>query len=109
MIKHKSLHRTTMAQLDDLPNAGIYIIAYMGKVIYVGKATDSVMDRIRTHLLKAIDEPFGYWLENMRFDWPNVRVDVLEAPDNIDIQYWSREVEGSLVRRLNPLFNQQLT
>jgi len=42
--KPKSICRTTLNQLDNgkIPHAGIYVIAYLGKVMHVGKAELSV-------------------------------------------------------------------
>jgi hypothetical protein len=41
MDKYKSLTRTTLHEaMNDgvLPHAGIYIVAYLGRILYVGKA-----------------------------------------------------------------------
>ena len=108
MIKYKSLTRTTLDKTENLPLGGIYIIAYMGKVVYIGKATISIPNRIKEHWGSRDVEPFGNWLDKMRLDWCNIRLDVLEAPDDIDINYWMKLVEGLLVRKHSPLFNSYL-
>lgn len=100
MLKPKSLTRTTMAELDNLPHAGIYVLAYMGRVLYVGKAV-SVADRLRSHL-RGISL-IGAWLLRVREDWGNVRLDVLEQPDEDDS--WLPVAEEALIKRFNPLFN----
>jgi excinuclease UvrABC nuclease subunit len=106
MLKYKSLTRTTLAELDDLPHSGIYIIAYMGRVLYVGKASESIADRLKGHVIKRGRELLGTWLDNMRFDWHNIRLDCLETPDYAS-NTWIQEAEAQLIRRFNPLFNIQ--
>lgn len=108
MDKYKSLTRTTLAECADLPHSGIYIIAYMGRVLYVGKANDSIADRLASHLLNRGLERLGYWMECMRWDWCNVRLDCLETPDVHNQEVWIRDAESALVRRLSPLFNSML-
>ena len=106
--KPKSIYRTTLDQIDNgkIPHAGIYVIAYLGKVMYVGKAEHNVIERLRLHWYKC-SQPFGIWLRNIRFDWPNVRLDILEVPD-YENRYWLQQAEAALVRKFNPLFNDRL-
>ena len=106
--KYKSLTRTTLDKTEGLPLAGVYIFAYMGKVVYVGKATQSVVHRLETHWYNRANEAFGDWLDMMRPDWRNVRLDVLEPPDDMRAGYWMLQTEAALVRRHKPLFNTHL-
>jgi len=103
----KSKYRTTLAQLEQLPDiTGIYIFAYMGKILYVGQSA-SVPDRIRGHYTNAGDELIGAWLRCFENDWGNVRLDLLEAPI-LHSDQWMDAAEIALIKRFNPLFNQQL-
>lgn len=110
MKKYKSITRTTLEHIGEspLPHAGVYIIAYMGRILYVGKSNDSVIRRLSSHLERADIDDIGGWMYKNRYDWHNTRIDVLEAPDNIDINFWLREVENALVKKFSPLFNVQL-
>lgn len=110
MIKYKLKTRTTIAELENtsIPNTGIYLVTYMKKIVYIGKSNTSISDRLRSHLTNRAFEPFGNWLNNIRFDWANVRLDVLEPPDDMEIEIWLRDVESALVRRHKPLFNSSL-
>lgn len=107
MEKYKSLTRTTLHDLDDIPHAGVYIIAYMGKILYVGKSNDSIIRRLRNHLEQADTEILGGWMYKIKMDWHNVRIDILEPPDNesVNVDLWLRNLEAALVRKFNPLFN----
>lgn len=107
MQTYKSLTRTTIAECADLPHSGIYIIAYMGRIVYIGKAVD-VGRRLAGHITGRANEMLGNWLDAMRFDWPNIRLDVLETPDDADGQAWNSDAERALIRRFNPLFNKAL-
>ena len=104
MDKYKSLTRTTIAECADLPHSGIYIIAYMGRVVYVGKSV-LIGDRLGQHITNRAFELLGHWLDLMRFDWANIRLDALETPDDCDEEVWNKEAEALLIRRFNPLFN----
>ena len=108
LIHPKNVHRTTIDQVFDglIPNVGIYIVAYMGEILYVGKAESSVLDRLKNHL-HCHTSRIGIWLETMEFDWRNIRIDVLEPPDNED-RYWLSMVENACIKRFNPLFNDRL-
>ena len=91
-----------MTELDSLPISGLYVIAYMGRVLYVGRAVH-VADRLRQHLTgKSL---LGNWLLNTS-DWDNVRLDVLEQPDDTD--NWQPVAEEALIRQFKPLFNTAL-
>jgi hypothetical protein len=102
---YKTLTRTTLDKTDNLPFAGVYIIAYMGKVVYVGKSHYNVADRIANHWRKRMTEYLGDWMDKMRLEWHNIRLDVLEPPDDVDEEQWVKQVESALVRKFNPLFN----
>lgn len=106
--KYKSLTRTSLAEAKDLPHTGIYVFAYMGRIIYIGKASMSVADRIRSHYTNRAKELLGDWMDKVRLDWENVALDVLEPPDDVNVNVWLRDVEAALVQRLRPLFNEQL-
>ena len=73
MNKYKSLKRTTLDNMDDLPHYGVYIIAYMGRVLYVGKANDSVVGRLKSHLYKCDVEDVGGWMFKQRLSAPEAR------------------------------------
>jgi hypothetical protein len=108
MDKYMSLTRTTLHEaMNDgvLPHAGIYIVAYMGRVLYVGKSEEGVGHRLTDHIYNCGTELLGGWMYKVRDDWHNVRLDVLEAPDGDDWQYWLQSAESALVRVFNPLFN----
>jgi hypothetical protein len=110
MDKYKSLTRTTLHEaMNDgvLPHAGIYIVAYLGRILYVGKAEGSVAHRLTGHFLSREFDLLGVWMDRVQQDWHNVRLDVLEPPDS-DWRYWLQSAESALVRRFVPLFNEQL-
>jgi excinuclease UvrABC nuclease subunit len=104
----KTKYRITMADLSELPDiSGIYILAYMGQILYVGKASGSVPYRIVSHFNNALHENIGAWLRNFESDWQNVRLDILEAPlENFDT--WLTNAEIALIRKFKPLFNTNL-
>lgn len=84
-----------------LPHAAIYIIAYLGRVVYVGKAQDGVEARLAGHM--TAPSRLGSWLRRVD-DWENVRLDVLGAHDDD----WLRRAEEACIRRFRPLLNTQL-
>ena len=94
-----------MLEAAELPPAGLYVLAYMGKVVYVGKAEYGVGKRINQHVDRM--DRIGMWLANMRLEWANIRLDVLEAPD-ADTERWLVSAESALIRRFRPLFNETL-
>jgi hypothetical protein len=94
-----------MSELDNLPFSGIYIIAYMGKILYVGKASVDVLGRISNH--QSQFTKIGVWLLKSKGDWENVRLDVLEQPDDAN-KTWLKDAEALLIRKFNPLFNTNL-
>ena len=106
-LKRPVIHRTTLGEMEGvgIPHAGIYVIAYLGEVLYVGKAELGVVERLRQHVYSA--DSIGSWIRQMEFDWPNVRLDVLALPDDSD-RYWLRNAEAALIQRFRPLFNVQL-
>ena len=103
----KQICRVTFDQLGKtpLPNAGIYIVAYMHQILYIGKAKISVSDRLRSHMV--LMTRIGRWLRMYELDWENVRLDVLEIPDGQSEQ-WLFQAENVLVKVFKPLFNSQL-
>ena len=86
-----------------MPVAGVYVLAYMGKVLYVGRSVD-VADRMRQHLTPAVGRLLvDWWLQGVgQLDAENVRLDVLEAPAS---DGWMPRAEGALIAQLRPLFN----
>ena len=108
MRKYKSLTRTSLSELDNVPFRGIYVIAYMGTILYVGKASQDVANRLIGHWCNRLNEPLGNWMDKVRADWDNVALDVLEPPDDVNANQWLQSAESALVQRLNPLFNTQL-
>lgn len=107
--KYKSLTRTSLAEIDNLPHCGVYILAYMGRILYVGKTSYDVAHRLVNHWNHRATELLGDWMDKVRLDWANVALDVLEPPDDVrNVNYWLRQVESALVCKLNPLFNEQL-
>lgn len=102
--KPKELVRTTIGEtgLGDLPMSGVYIVAYLKKIIYVGKAQD-VSDRLRSHIHGAHRSLFGAWLR-LNEDWENIRLDVLVQPDEAH-KFWLGIVEKACIKKFNPLFN----
>lgn len=106
--KYKTLTRTTLHDMGALPHVGIYIMAYMGRVVYVGKAEESINYRLHGHLYKRDVEDIGAWMYKVRDDWHNVRLDVLECPDNVDSRRWLVAAESALIHQLCPLMNTAL-
>ncbi len=104
LSKARSKHRTVLTELDDLPHAGVYVIAYMGRVVYVGKASLSVSERLVSHITQV--SAVGAWMRRIQDDWGNVRLDVLEAPDSGDA--WINKVEEALIKKFRPVFNDAL-
>ena len=91
---------------DELPNvAGVYILAYLGRVVYVGKTEKMVAGRLRDHLLITAYD-LGAWLLRVR-DWANVRLDVLVPPDKLS-DVWLKQAERACIKRFRPLFNELL-
>ena len=108
MQKYKTLTRTSLSELGNVPFCGVYVVAYMGKIVYVGKASQDVVSRLIGHWQNRMNEPLGNWMDKVRADWDNVALDVLEPPDNVNVDYWLQSAESALVQRLNPLFNTAL-
>ena len=105
--RYKRLVRTTLRGLaGDLPRVGVYVISYLGKVLYVEQSVD-VEVRLAQHLRAGEWDDFGGWMSKVRDDWHNVRLDVLEPPDEGNQRKWLAEVEGALVREFSPLFGQE--
>ena len=102
--------RTTLDHIyeGDLPYSGVYIIAYMGKILYVGKVENGMTDRLIYHMKYGLS-PIGCWLNVMEPDWKNVRLDILEPPtDQYEDRHWLTRIENACIKQFNPLFNKQL-
>ncbi len=102
--------RTTFDQISEiiLPASGIYIVAYMGKIIYVGKSKN-LTHRIPAHIYSADRnyEYLGRWLLINR-DHENIRIDILGTPhDVVDEDVWLKKTEARCVQQFRPLFNTQ--
>lgn len=109
MRKYKSLTRTTLDKLDNIPFVGVYIIAYFGRVVYVGKASKSIQDRINYHIFRDHKGgQLGIWLCKLRDDFHNIRIDILEPPDDVDTRRWLMDAEANLINRFHPLMNTHL-
>jgi hypothetical protein len=100
----KELIRITLA--DSIPDTpGIYILAYMGKVVYIGKAETSVFHRISEHRYSALHDRLGAWIVQCN-DWTNIRLDVLIPPIDVpSINEWLYEAESACIRRFKPVLN----
>jgi len=101
--KYKSLHRATLSDLGSLPHSGVYIIAYLGRVLYVGKASLSVQERLNGHIYRCSE--VGAWMRKVQYEWDNIRVDVLEEPDEAPSN-WLTLTEDALIKEFFPLFNE---
>ena len=103
--------RTTIQNMDDarLNAPGVYVIAYMGRIVYVGKASESMAHRINTHVYGAMEarEQLGKWLVK-NADHENMRLDGLVVPYGVDAQAWTKDVEAACIRKFRPLLNEQL-
>lgn len=107
LTKPHSFTRTTMDKWDNLPDMSVYVIAYMGAVLYVGKAVRSTAIRIREHLYPRSPSDIGNWLRLVP-DWKNVRLDVLEAPLDETANSWLIRAEAALTNRFQPIFNRRI-
>ncbi len=109
MPKPKQIIRQTLA--DELPAVGgVYVIAYLKTVVYVGKAESSIGHRLKTHKVSALEprELLGRWMI-YNSDWENIRIDSLLPPDGVDDKWWIKETEAALINGLSPLLNQQIS
>ena len=98
--------RTTLGDLENtkIPHRGVYVIAYMKQVVYVGRAHKSVAERLYNHFLCR--SRISTWMRRMDNDWDNVRLDILEPPLSIaDYKQWLTDVERRLIKHFKPLFN----
>lgn len=105
MISPKERIRITLA--DEIPEiSGIYILAYMGKIIYIGKSEDNVALRLAGHKYNAINELLGAWMIRCN-DELNTRLDILTPPDNSFVSKWLRDAEAACILKFKPLLNEQ--
>ena len=106
IIKPKEIIRITLG--DEIPDIeGVYVLAYMGRIVYVGKAECGVLSRLKEHINNAIDELLGAWIMKNR-DWENIRLDILVPPISKNMRLWVAEVEDACIKRFDPLLNIQL-
>ena len=107
------LTRTTLDKAFDeetlLPSSGVYILAYMGNVVYVGRAV-SISDRLRQHCTGLVSQPLPIdgWIRQMQFDYQNIRLDILEVPPMAEGPSWLSETEAACIRQFRPLMNDRL-
>ena len=101
----KRIHRTTIYELlnDDPEIAGVYIVAYLGRIIYIGQ-TEDVTRRITTHYFSQ--SKFGNWLITNYSDWCNIRIDILE-PEDTSNRDWYKQAEKACIKKFRPLLNYQ--
>lgn len=105
----KSIWRGTLSEIETkpLPHSGVYIIAYLGRIIYIGKAIE-VGDRLRQHATPAghmVD--FDNWFQVVALSDPqNVRLDILENPNGNS--YWNTRAESACIQYFRPLLNVQI-
>jgi len=100
--------RTTLKEAletECLPYSGIYILAYMNQILYVGKSSVSINDRLKSHL--EPNSRTGVYLRRIEFDWDNIRLDILEPPKCDNHDCWLMQAEMSLINQFKPLFNVQ--
>jgi hypothetical protein len=105
IMKLGKLIRTTLDEKLPAVEYGVYILAYLGRIVYVGKTRRGVQERIRGHITDP-DSLLGEWLTLNR-DWPNIRIDILVPPDTEDARIWLKETEVACINRFNPLMNSQ--
>lgn len=103
--------RYNLAQMFDeitmIPICGIYVIAYMGTVLYVGKSVD-IAPRMRTHCTVNHCK-IDLWLQQMVFDYENIRIDILIPGLEVEnIDRWLDRTELKCIRKFSPLFNDLL-
>ena len=102
---YKAIHRTTIDQVSEIGVSGVYVIAYMGRIMYVGKTTNNISKRLCEHIYTPSD--LGSWLFSVIDDWRNVRIDIIEPKDHDDSQ-WLSKSENACIKRFAPKFNKQL-
>ena len=107
----KDIIRTTLGEFlvnGDNEVAGIYVIACYPQLgcVYVGKAKNSVLERMRQHLGNT-DEDLGPFLRTVMADACGFRLDILTPPDDCVHTEWLRIAEAALINRFAPLINIQ--
>ena len=106
--KNYKLFRSTFDKIEEIgiPYTGIYIIAYLGEIIYIGIASLSIEHRIKNHM--STFSMLGQWLSLVN-DYSNIRIDILEPPDDCEnVRYWLKHYENKLIKKLSPLLNLSL-
>ena len=110
MQKPKEFHRYTLNVAFDehtvQPVSGIYILAYMGTIIYVGQSAD-IPYRLLHHCSRG-RQRIDAWLRNMAWDYGNVRLDILETPHGCNEKSWLNNTENACIKQVSPLLNVQL-
>ena len=106
-LKREEIIRTTVDKVGgDGIEVGIYVIAYLSRVVYVGKSMGGISARLRQH----IGDPrslLGEWLTANK-DWANIRLDILVPPYDQDDKAWLRQAEVALINEFDPLLNSQI-
>lgn len=105
-MKLGELIRTTVADKLLHVEYGVYILAYLGHVVYVGQTRRGVAERIRGHITDE-NSLLGEWLTLNR-DWHNIRLDILVPPNEGDGRVWLRNTEVACINEFNPLLNSQI-
>src|SRR3990167_10511336 len=99
--------RGTLADIGSgrIPISGVYILAYMRTIVYVGRANE-VEARMVNHMRPAAGKLLvDQWLQTVAAaDMVNVRMDVLEPPAEAD-DAWMRTTEEACIRQFRPLLN----
>ena len=103
--RYDNLHRTTVSKVfeEEQNYAGVYVLAYMGQVLYVGKAEADVSESLNNHMMYSHSR-IGIWLRAMQWDWSNVRIDILEPTEQGGNQ-WIKDAEIACIKHFLPLFN----
>ena len=103
----KQIHRTTIYELvnNDPLISGVYNIAYLGKIMYVGRTESTITDRLAHHCYEK--SKLGRWLTSIQDDWVNVRIDILE-PASTNDKKWLAQAEEACIKKFRPLFNDLL-
>ena len=97
------MERFTLDQFFDgeseIPISGVYVIAYLTSILYVGQSID-IPHRMHTHCTNGV-LPIDYWLQNMGWDYHNIRVDIhiTASDDHMEI------IEERMIKQFCPVYN----